>query len=54
MAGVRDLLPMDAERLDQIHKVLHSLRDIPAASNNAANMSLFTELVHGLNILLQR
>ena len=52
MAGVRDLLPMDAERLDQIHKILHSLRDISAASNN--NMSLFTELVHGLNILLQR
>ena len=51
---MHDLLPMDAKRLNQIHKILHSLRDIPAASNNAANMSLFTELVHGLNILLQR
>ena len=54
MAGVHNLLPMDAKRLNQIHKILHSLRDISAASNNMANMSLFTELVHGLNILLQR
>ena len=54
MAGVRNLLPMDAKRLNQIHKILHSLRDISAALNNMANMSLFTELVHGLNILLQR
>ena len=54
MAGVRNLLPMDAKRLNQIHKILYSLRDISAALNNAANMLLFTELVHGLNILLQR
>ena len=54
MAGVRDLLSMDAEHLDQIHKILHSLHDISTASNNVANMLLFTELVHGLNILLQR
>ena len=54
MVGVRDLLPMDTERLDQIHKILHSLHDISAALNNVANMLLFTELVHGLNILLQR
>ena len=53
VAGMHDLLPMDAERLDQIHKILHLLHDISAASNNVANMSLFTELVHGL-ILLQR
>ena len=51
---MRNLLPMDAKRLDQIHKILHSLCDISTASNNAANMSLFTELVHSLNILLQR
>ena len=49
-----DLLPMDTQRLDQIHKILHLLRDISIASNNMANMLLFTELVHGLNILLQR
>ena len=49
-----DLLPMDAEHLDQIYKILHSLCDISAVLNNAANMSLFTELVHSLNILLQR
>ena len=54
MVGVCDLLPMDTEHLNQIHKILHSLRDISAASNNMANMSLFTELVHSLNILLQR
>ena len=51
---MRDLLPMDAKHLDQIHKILHSLCDISAVSNNVANMLLFTELVHGLNILLQR
>ena len=51
---MHDLLPMDAERLDQIHKILHLLHDNSAASNNVANMLLFTELVHGLNILLQR
>ena len=51
---MRDLLPMDAEHLDQIHKILHLLHDISTASNNVANMLLFTELVHGLNILLQR
>ena len=51
---MHNLLPMDAKRLNQIHKILHSLHDISAASNNVANMLLFTELVHGLNILLQR
>ena len=51
---MHNLLPMDAEHLDQIHKILHSLCDISAALNNAANMLLFTELVHNLNILLQR
>ena len=49
-----DLLPIDAKRLDQIHKILRLLHDISAALNNAANMLLFIELVHSLNILLQR